>query len=100
MSVLRLLERWKLGVVVLVVVVTVVISAPVMSVLSLGLMLGLLLMTTLLHMLIALAGIAVGRLLVLLSSRARYRWSAGRRPHLALDIATLSVDRAILRTGV
>lgn len=100
MSVLRLLERWKLRVVVLVVVVAIVISAPVMSVLSLGLMLRLLLMTTLLHMLIALARVAVGRLLVLLSSRARYRWSAGRWPHLALDIATLSVDRAILRTGI
>lgn len=100
MGVLRLLERWKLRVVVLVVVVAVVISAPVMSVLGLGLMLRLLFMSTLLHMLIALAGIAVGRLLVLFSSRARYRWSAGRWAHLALDIATLSVDRAILRTGV
>lgn len=89
---LRLLERWKLRVVVLVVVVAVVISAPVVSVLGLRLMLGLLLMTTLLHVLIALAGIAVGRLLVLLSSRARYRWSARRWPHLALDIAALSVD--------
>lgn len=98
---LGLLERWELRVVVLIVAVAVVIRAPIVSVLGFRLMFRVLFMTALRDMLIALAGIAIGRLLVLLCSRSRYRWSAGWRAHLTLDVATLlSIDGTILRAGV